>query len=262
MAVLCLLPTTFDLTQAQSSDISPRNLPVKVATWNVNHFTSGSEALPTLRTLKKADVEILFLQEVKLNRGILQVLNRLGYKVRHARPEFAIAWDPHRFEYISGHPVVMSEKDYWLDRNKALVVVLRDRRSHDRLKLISYHPPAHVQVPSHPTHDEVMPVLRDADRKWDKIARRTKFPTLGCGDINVDYNKGWAPPDDWEFLRDPPYNVHIAPEPTHGNRRIDECRDDGFYRAGKGRVLPRGPSDHHPVIYPFAYRQGGYARAP
>jgi exonuclease III len=222
------------------------------ATWNVNHGSSGKHLLPYAKRMKARRVDILILQEVKRSKGALMAFRAAGYRIVHVEPEFAVAWDNARFEHIRHRAVVLSDIDYWKDENRALIVVLRDRLTGELVKVMSYHPPAHVQAPKHVTHPRVLRVLRDAAATWDRIARRSRPACLFAGDDNVDEHKGWSPAGRWDFMLNGPLRQVRAPKPTHGKRRIDDFRVRDLKPVGRGEVYAVG-SDHRAFVQTFRY---------
>lgn len=208
-------------------------------TYNVNHSNGIDKLAKTFVEILLQRPDVWILQEVvrRNRRGIKNWLRRHGYKVKVADPEFAIAFDKKKFEYVRHWRPLMSPTEYWT-LNYALVVVLRDKVTGQMVKFMSYHPPAHVQAPKHKTFPVVSKVLREVVSKWNQIARRNSKHISACcfaGDDNVDEFKGWAPADEWEFMLNGPLRQVRAPEATHGNnqegRRIDDFRINNGLRT-------------------------------
>lgn len=197
--------------------------------WNVHHGTSAKEAKPTFERMKGLGVELLILNEVKRKSGIISLLRRMGYVTAYTEPEFLIAWLPQAFDYRRDRGIVLSEHDYWLDRNEALSVVLSHNATGELLRVIDQHLPAHISRPSHPTFDNVLEVHKDAAKRNEKIAERTGFAVLIGRDSNIDpkndrpvYQGTWA----WAYKG---YQYVRSPKPTHGaSRHIDEFLIDGL----------------------------------
>ena len=223
------------------------------ATWNVHHSTTGSQLVQPIKRFEQLGVDVLLVQELKRNKGGVRAFRLLGWGIVHVEPEFAVAWNKRRFEYVRHRSVVLSDENYWKNENTALIVVLRDLATGRLVKCMSYHTPAHVQVPKHVTFPKVSRVLREAADKWRKIARRT--PRAVClfgGDDNVDEHQGWSPAGGWDFMLNGPLEQIRAPEPTHGKRRIDDFRVRGLKPVGRGSVHATG-SDHRAHVRTFRY---------
>lgn len=207
------------------------------ATYNL-HRSTGNELEGMFERIEEHDASVLLLQELKPRRGVKGTLRKLGYRLKSVLPEFGIAWKHDEWEYVRHWRPLMSPTEYWTI-NYALVVVLKHRKTGKVVKFMTYHPPAHVQAPKHPTFQKVSKVLREVVRKWNKIARRnTKHIDACCfaGDDNVDEFKGWEPDGDgWEFMLHGPLRQVRAPDPTHGGvkhgRKIDDFRIDKGLRA-------------------------------
>jgi len=229
---------------------------IRVADWNVHHHTNWRLASPTFERIFRWKPDILILQEIQNDRdGILEGLqDEHGFKSRHAEPEFAIAWDPKRFDYVRHSRTRMAPTEYWTI-NYSLIVVLADRElPGQHLKVMSYHAPAHVQAPNHVTHDRVMKVHREFADKRHAIATRHDIPFLSAGDSNIDPRKGWRPAGGWDFEFDrKPLTYVRAEKPTYGGRHIDEFMVVGLEPTRDRDVLDDGPSDHCPVLQEFTY---------
>ena len=223
------------------------------AVWNVHHSNGAAQLLPYAKKMRARGVDILILQEVKKAKNAPMAFRAAGYQIVHLEPEYAVAWDKDRFDYMRHRSVILSDFDYWKSDNNALIVVLRDRLTGRLVKVMSYHTPAHVQVPRHPSFPKVSRVLREAAAKWTRIARRTpRAACLFAGDDNVDELKGWSPAGGWDFMLNGPLKQVRAPEPTHGKRRIDDFRVRDLEPVGHGEVHPVG-SDHRAFVQTFRY---------
>lgn len=224
----------------------------RACTWNVHHGSNGKELEPHVKKFKDMGVDIFLLQEVKPKKNALDPFMRAGYRFRYASPEFAVAWNPERFKYIRHRKVLMSPIKYWT-LNRALVVVLEDLKTGDTVKTMTYHPPAHVQRPSHKTFRTVFRVLHDVVNKWNRIAKRSKTDAcLFGGDDNVDENSGWSPRGGWDFMLNGPLHQVTSPKGTHGKRQIDDFRIRGLKCVRKVGVYET-PSDHDAFIADFSY---------
>jgi hypothetical protein len=210
----------------------------RVGFWNLNHGTNANEASPLLSKMKKLGCGLLILNEVKRSRGILELLRGLGYEVAYNDPEFCVAWLPRLWEDRWDRDLVLSEHDYWLSRNEALLVRLEHKPTGRELKAISEHLPAHIVRRDHPTFENVLEVHKDAAQKNAKLAERTPddVAILIGRDSNIDpkrdrpvYRDTW----DWAYKG---YDYVRSPDPTHGgSRHIDEFLTKGLRsRPAKG----------------------------
>lgn len=224
----------------------------KAVVWNVNHGSDGPSLVQPIKRFKALGVHVYIVQELKRAKGGVKVFKALGLGIVHAEPEFAVAWDQERFEYVRHREIVLSDENYWKTENKALIVVLRDRLTGRLVKCMSYHTPAHVQVPKHVTFPKVSRVLREAAATWRRIGRRSRPACLFAGDDNVDEHKGWSPAGGWDFMLNGPLEQVRAPAPTHGRRRIDDFRVRGLKPVGRGSVHETG-SDHRAHVRTFRY---------
>lgn len=197
--------------------------PFRVGFWNVNHSTKERRARPTFKRLQRLGVDVLIMNEVKARSGIVDMLHDdMGFGIRWHAPEFAIAWSRVRFGYLRSRPLVLSEHDYWLDRNEGLTVVLIDHLAGSELRVISEHPPAHISRRSHATFDNVLAVHKDIAAANQRIAEHSRMPVVIGRDSNIDPIKDrpvvgndWA----WAYRG---LDYFRAPEPTRGGRHIDE----------------------------------------
>ncbi len=221
-------------------------------TWNVYHGSAGSSLVQPIKRFQSLGVHIYLLQEVKKAKGAVRVFKAAGLEIVHIEPEFAVAWEPGRFEYIRHREVVLSDENYWKSENKALIVVLRDRLTGRLVKCMTYHTPAHVQAPRHVTFPKVSRVVREAAATWRRIGRRSRPVCLFGGDDNVDEHKGWSPAGGWDFMLNGPLEQVRAPAGTHGPRKIDDFRVRDLKPVGRGSVHETG-SDHRAYVQQFRY---------
>lgn len=221
-------PVLMDLALRES----PRQRAIHVAVWNVNHDTNAREAAPVFERIMAHDPDVLILQEIQRDKdGILPFLSKeYNLRYRHGEPEFAVCWQGRgRFTYRRHFVPVMSKTPYWLEHNRALVVVLEDSVTDEVIEFASEHPPAHVQAPGHVTHDKVMKVHHEFVDKRHQLVRKARekgYHSCWAGDSNIDPLIGWEPPGGWDWAYDRKQsglNYVRAPEPTHGgHRHIDE----------------------------------------
>lgn len=210
-------------------DYSARRLhmPFRAAGWNSRSPKLTAASTRVLNAIAETKPHIVTWQES--SQQLLDYFGRHhGFRHRFAEPEFGVSWNPGRFEYVRHHRTLMSPVEYWTI-NYALVVVLRDVLADTELKVLSYHFPAHVQVPKHPSHAKVMAVHRDAAAKRRRMAQASPMPFLSQGDSNIDPLHGWAPEDgwDWQFDREPLQYVRPG-DFTSGRRVIDEWNVAGL----------------------------------
>lgn len=224
------------------------------ATWNVHHSSTGASLIQDIKRFQAMGVDVYLIQELKKAKGGVKAFKALGLGIVHIEPEFAVAWDKARFDYVRHREIVLSDEDYWKSENKALIVVLRDRANGRLVKCMSYHTPAHVQVPKHVTFPKVSRVLREAAATWRRVARRANTACLFAGDDNVDELRGWSPAGGWDFMLNGPLEQVRAPKPTHGKRRIDDFRVRGLKPVGRGSVHETG-SDHRAHVRTFRYEE-------
>jgi hypothetical protein len=222
------------------------------ATWNVNHASTGSSLVQPIKRFKGLGVDVYLLQEVKKAKGAVRAFKVAGLGIVHAEPEFAVAWNQERFEYVRHREVILSDENYWKTENRALIVVLRDRLTGRLVKCMSYHTPAHVQAPRHVTFPKVSKVVREAAATWRRIARHSRPVCLFGGDDNIDELRGWSPVGGWDFMLNGPLEQVRAPAGTHGPRKIDDFRVRDLKPVGRGSVHETG-SDHRAHVRQFRY---------
>lgn len=198
----------------------------RAAFWNVHHGTTAAQAKPIFAEIKRMGTDLIILNEVKRKSGIIALLKAMGYMTAYNGPEFAIAWRPGAFDYIRDRDLVVSEHDYWLDRNEALFVALRHVATGQLLWAISEHTPAHISRRNHPTFNNVLEVHKEVSERNAKISARAKrkgASVLIGRDGNIDPRKDrpvWNGTWDWVYEG---YRYVRSPKPTFGAKRhIDE----------------------------------------
>lgn len=238
----------------------PNSPLIRAVNWNVNHSSDADDVRPMIKKIiKNRRPNYWALQEVQGDDGIAELLrDEFGLAVRRVEPEFLIAVDPTRFKFLHTHAAIMSEHDYWKERNLAQVSLLWDNEVETKLRGMSYHPPAHVQVPKHVTFDNVMQVHRDFAKKHRQIALRGKdVPFISSGDSNIDPKRGWKPKDGWDWWFGDPLRYVPPVSATHGKARmIDQFMVHLLIPEGRGAVYdePRvRVQDHRPVMQNFRY---------
>lgn len=221
----------------------PEAPPVRVVFWNANHGTNDTRARPTFRRLvDDYGVHLLILNEIKQRSGIVDMLrDDFGLGVRWTAPEFAVAWSRDRFDFIRDRPLVMSEHDYWLERNEALAVVLHDTVADIDLKAISQHPPAHIARRRHKTFPNVLAVHKDVAARNARIMRNSQMPTVIGRDSNIDPRKDRPVLGrDWAWAYRGPLGYVRAPAPTHGGRQHGRHIDELLINDGLQAAPPQG----------------------
>jgi hypothetical protein len=199
---------------------------VTFCTFNI-HRMNANELEPVWERILRYSPDVLGWQEVKAGKGVLKMIQRAGYHVEWEGPEFMVAYERERFNIAKSRDLVMSEHDYWLERNEALLVKAWDRHAEIYLKTISSHPPAHIVRRTHPSFENVLEVHKDVARKEERIAENSPGPVVVLRDSNIDphrdrpvHNGTWS----WAYRG---YRYFRAPEGTHGRRdgrRIDEIK--------------------------------------
>lgn len=195
-------------------------------TYNVNHSNTPKDVADIFHEIKSFATSIWLLQEVKNYRRYKRLFKKLGLKSKYAAPEFCIAWDPKKWEFIRAFSPQMSPTEYWTT-NRSLIVVLKHKATGLKIKFMTYHPPAHVQSPNHPTFKVVFKVLREVVNKWNRIANNSAGKVYAClfgGDDNVDETHGWEPKGGWDFMLEGPLEQVRPLTGTHDARIIDEFR--------------------------------------
>lgn len=197
-----------------------------VVTYNVAK-NSGRRLQGMFDSIAANGTDVWCLQEVKRKwgprRDPIRRLRKMGLEVVYERPEFLVAWRPDTWTYVSHYRQQTSETRYWTI-NFCLVVILQHNETGELHRFVCGHPPAHVQAPRHPSWPRVWEVLRDALRKFRRIAKRrpvrVKSTTVAM-DLNVDRDKGWEPSTGWGFIEAGPLKLVEPPKPTRGGRKID-----------------------------------------
>lgn len=209
----------------------------RVVTANVHHSTEADEAWAHIRDIEMFTPDIYLMQEVKPKQKLEKFFTKkLGMGFAYETPEFAVAWNVDRFRLVRSRKVLMSPTEYWT-LNYALVVLMVDIVTGNRVLFMTYHTPAHVEAPKHKTWAKVTKAYREALAKMGRIVRsREKAGRIDAycfaGDDNDDPTKGYQPPDDWGIGMNYPLTEVLAPSPTHGHvkkgRRIDDFRVRGL----------------------------------
>jgi exonuclease III len=221
-----------------------------VVTFNIEKHNRTQITPIFERVFNDGPVDIWGLQEVKVGDGIENMMRDWGYKTAYNTPEFCLAIGP-RFTLLRENELVMSEEDYWLERNEALVGVVVDTETGRMLKLLIGHPPAHIADKSHPSWENVYEVHKDYVQRANAIGRNSKMEVITFEDANIDFVRdNPVVGKDWGWWFDGPYKPNRAPSGTHENengRRIDYLRTtDGLAVAAPGEVYTQKISDHNP----------------
>lgn len=205
------------------------------------------------RVLNDKPVDVFGLQEVKIGDGIEPMLKDFGFVTAYNDPEFCLAVGP-RFTLLRDRDLVMSEEDYWLERNEGLVGVAVDNKTGKLIKFLIGHPPAHIADKTHPSWDNVYEVHKDYVQRANAIGRNSKMEVMTFEDNNIDFVKDRpAVGNDWGWFFDGPFKPNRAPSGTHGgedSRRIDYLRTTDGLTVGEGTVYTQRISDHNPYRRP------------
>lgn len=220
-----------------------------VVTFNIEKHNRDQITPIFKRVLNDGPVDIFGLQEVKIGDGIEGMLRDWGYRTLYNTPEFCLAAGP-RFTILREAELVMSEEDYWLERNEALVGVVVDTETGRMLKCLIGHPPAHIADKSHPSWENVYEVHKDYVQRANAIGRNSKMEVITFEDTNIDFVKDKpVVGNDWGWWFDGPFKPNRAPSGTHGgedSRRIDFLRTTDGLEVGAGEVYTQNVSDHNP----------------
>lgn len=224
------------------------------ATWNVFHRTPIYKLRPIARELKEDGVDLILAQEA--DADVANMFKELGYRVAYLHPQFIIARSRDVFSALNeGHGITLSPTGFvgnhgGIRHSEALVQRLQHKESGKKLKVMTYHTPAHVQV-SRPEYRRVKAAVESA-QKWGRIADKFEDGAkvdalLFGGDDNVDETGNFM--DRLRWFRDRYTGLHQieAPTPTFGKRRIDDFRIKGDIRARGGYTVAGAYPDEHRV---------------
>jgi hypothetical protein len=230
---------------------------VRVVTWNVNHGTTEKQLEDDLRKVRREgrEPDVYLLQEFKPAKGHAQVFQEAGLNFVLYEPEFAIAWwseETHLVKRVRWE----GENAYWA-MPRALLATLRFNNG-QRVRFMTYHPPAHVQRRDWKRWPNIRAALRETDRMWDRKAARALsagLPFIAGGDDNVDEFKGLTKPFAF-MLRGAARQVRSL-LPTHHDRRIDDFRVNQLVRVVRGskRTIRGLTSDHHAFVCDFEIKE-------
>lgn len=233
----------------------------KAATWNVYHGTPLDDLAPVLEKLL-ADGVTLFLIQEGSQAGLPRMLRDHGLRAFRRSREFVIAWDPKEWVLVDRSAPDLAETPFYRRGGAKPVIlgsaaaILSDRQGRT-LTALTYHTPAHVQVPEHARPERRVQALREAMTTLADLAdaAHTRAVLFG-GDDNVDENGAWR--KFWAFMRTKATGLRLvrAPKPTIGHpskgRRIDDFRVRGL-RVRRGTVRPGG-GDHRVHVRTFQWR--------
>lgn len=231
------------------------------ATWNVYHGTPLDDLAAVLKELL-ADGVTLFLIQEGSQPGIQRMLRDHGLHAFRRHREFVIAWDPDEWVLVDRGAPALAETPFYRKRGSKPVItsaasaILSDRQGRT-LTALTYHTPAHVQVPEHARPERRVQALREAMETLSELAdaAETRAVLFG-GDDNVDENGAWR--KFWLFMRRKATGLRLvrAPKPTIGHptkgRRIDDFRTRGL-KVRRGYVRPGG-GDHRVHVRKFEWR--------
>jgi hypothetical protein len=247
------------------------------ATWNVYHGSPVAQLRPVLRLLRADGVTLFLMQEVS-NPDVRVMLHEEGLEVAFAPHQYAVAYDPAVWEregvrryndalnaiVLRTYTVeaVRLGSTRWFSTtgapqwSEAVRVILRHKPSGLTVDALSYHTPAGVQRGG-PAIDSVprrIAVLRESMATLTRLANEGRADAvLYGGDDNVDERHGTG----WDFMLPAATGLRqvVAPEGTHGPRKIDDFRVRGLTPMA-GRVV-ENVSDHdiHVRAFRFADRK-------
>lgn len=242
------------------------NAPFVAATWNAAGGTSNPPSLKTyeriLDGLVEKNVSVLALQETD-DPDFLELVRRAGFHVNYVRPQYAIAFDPDRWQLLNEGPIDLAPHHLYNRvggqknaHTMAAWAYLLDRLdgSHE-LTTMSYHLPASVQVANKPKNR--IAATRESAATWRRVVFnddrfRESDAFLFMGDDNIDERLNHGP---WKFMRFKATGLRQvqAPKGTHGNRKIDDMRIRGLV-PGHAEVLPGG-GDHRIHLRHFSWKR-------
>lgn len=207
--------------------------------WNVHHNTPKDELANDLEWLEEIwpRLQIIILQELKPAKGHDDVFRQGGYQIKTAKPEYGIATDPIRFKFLRKRRLRVGDLTYWTVPY-LFVCWYKDRATGKIIKVITCHPPAHVQrKDANEKWPNVRKVARDTYGLIQKLsirpARRKNIVVLAEGDLNIDINGKNAKPFRY-WLRGVPVWLWTGTN-THGGREIDVFGTEGLTPVGKLR---------------------------
>jgi len=225
------------------------------ATWNVFHGTPITTLEPILKRLRKANVSLFLIQE-GTNPELPAMLGRAGLEAVK-QGQNVVAYDLNLWPSIAEKRVVLSDKTFQRANGEEspLVVspsvILSDRQGRT-LTALSYHLPPHVQVGGdvNPGVPKRVEITEDAMATMRDLANAAKTRAiLFGGDDNFDERLGV-----WDKLRMAFTGLRLvqAPNPTHGDRKIDDFRVKGL-EPGRGWT-PDGGGDHKVHVRGFTWK--------
>lgn len=230
----------------------------KAVTWNVYHATKVDELEPILEDLLSDGVSMFLMQEAG-GRDITRLLEKYGLET-YVFDQYRLAWDPEVWQRLSTRHRLTSNKKVFGKRgavkNHIVVGRFRHRFSRRKLKVVSYHTPAHVQRPEwNRRAPNRWRVLRDAMALFSRMARNAGIRhLLFGGDDNVDESRSsGGRKSRFNFLLRTGLKQIQPPSGTHGNRKIDDFRVKGLEPVGRGYVRPGG-GDHKLFVCRFRFK--------
>lgn len=226
-------------------------------TWNCFHGTSAKKMLPILeKQVEEHDVKLVLGQEFA-KRSQREIFTAIGWQFFWHPQQYVVAWDPTWFTAIGkGWGARLSEQAYYRkggdqkQYSEGAAQILCDPVGHSLLT-VSYHLPAHIQVPDRNRPENRFVAAVDSMGTLSTLTRKAKTTgSLTGGDDNVDEDSGvgsdtglWLP----MLTKATGLKQIQAPSGTHGKRQIDDFRipEKGSLRVvkGKGWVFDGG-GDH------------------
>lgn len=235
----------------------------KAVTWNVYFGTETKVLAPILAAQRKRGVGLFLMQEAG-GDDITGMLEAAGLQSFTAPRQYVIAWDPDEWVRVAAGKVRLSAQPYWAQGggneqySDAARAILCDREGRS-LEAVSYHTPAHVQVPAGERPERRYKAMVESFRTLGHMADDSECRGfLAGGDDNWDENTGVQTADVKTVMLGSETGLRQiqAPAGTHGKRQIDDFRikvGGGIKPVGEGWVAAGG-GDHKLHGREFAWR--------
>lgn len=204
----------------------------KAATWNIYHDTPVEDLRPILRRQRNKGVSLLLAQEAG-GRDIRNMFRDEGLQVHLFRPQFLIAFDPESWVAAVLNGVRLSPTPWYNaggndPRYADMATAILCDDEGQSLLAGSYHLAPHTQFPEDAQPDNRIKSTVESFQTMGALAERSKtHGVLFGGDDNLDERFGFgAGTDRWAFALSEATGLRQvrAPNPTLGNRRIDDFR--------------------------------------
>jgi hypothetical protein len=240
----------------------------KAVTWNVYFGTKVDELAPIMAAQLKRGVSLFLLQEAG-GPDIAKLCKDRGLETFLHPRQYRVAWDPTVWVEIATQGLRLSDQPYyakgkpdneqWSD---AAQVILCDKVGRS-LTAISYHTPAHVQVPEAARPERRYDAMLESFLTLGDLAEEAETTGwLSGGDDNWDETTGLQTEAVRRILLGSATGLRQVQSPpgtaTHGRvRQIDDFRipRGGRLRPGDGWVADGG-GDHKLHGREFRWVQG------